>query len=130
MELFEVTQMCIVKNKNKVLILKFSSGSKKWSLPGGHLEKGENLKTGIKREVYEETGLSITNSEIFRTETTDNKLIIVQIAESPNKKIILSEEHSDYKWVDSNEVDKYEFPYEEIKNIVKEVLEENDKSRI
>lgn len=122
MALFEITQMCIVKSKTKILILKFSSGSKKWSLPGGHLEEGETLESGIKREVYEETGLSITNNKIFCTEANNRKLIIVHIAHSSYTNVKLSKEHSDYKWIDLNEIDKYYFPYEKIKNIVKEVL--------
>lgn len=31
--------------------------SRNWSLPGGRLERGELLKEGVIREVYEETGL-------------------------------------------------------------------------
>ena len=36
-----------------------------WSLPGGILELGETLATGIKREVLEETGLEIEPLSIF-----------------------------------------------------------------
>ena len=35
-----------------------------WSLPGGVLETGETLKAGIRREVFEETGLEVEPLEI------------------------------------------------------------------
>lgn len=38
-----------------------SHGEGSWSLPGGHLEFGESFADTAKREVLEETGLSIRN---------------------------------------------------------------------
>ena len=35
-----------------------------WSLPGGALETGESLASGIQREVFEETGLKVKPLEI------------------------------------------------------------------
>ena len=36
-----------------------------WSLPGGALETGETLHEGIRREVFEETGLQVNPVEMF-----------------------------------------------------------------
>jgi 8-oxo-dGTP diphosphatase len=53
-----------VRKNHKILLGKRISknhGDGAWSLPGGHLEKWESLEDCCSREVFEETGLSITN---------------------------------------------------------------------
>ncbi|MFA6981833.1 MAG: NUDIX domain-containing protein [Patescibacteria group bacterium] len=41
-----------------------SHGEGTWSVPGGHLEFGETIEQGARREVMEETGLTIKNVKI------------------------------------------------------------------
>jgi len=36
-----------------------------WSVPGGMLELGEKLREGVKREVFEETGLQVDPGEVL-----------------------------------------------------------------
>lgn len=56
----------IIKKDGKVLLGKRmgSHGAGDWGLPGGHLDPGEQVETCARREVEEETGLSVT--EIIR----------------------------------------------------------------
>jgi 8-oxo-dGTP diphosphatase len=67
----------IVVKDSKVLLGKRmnSHGSGTWQFPGGHLEFGEPIKDCAKRELFEETGLTIRNiklgpytNDIFKTE--------------------------------------------------------------
>lgn len=43
---------------------KGAHGEGTWSIPGGHLEFGESIEEGAKREVMEETGITVTNVQI------------------------------------------------------------------
>lgn len=48
----------IVDNKDRVLLVKNKRGN--WGLPGGRAGRKESLKHAVRREVLEETGLTIT----------------------------------------------------------------------
>ena len=52
----------IIKEGKIVLIKRGNEPSKgKWSIPGGHVELGENLKEAVIRETKEETCLDVDN---------------------------------------------------------------------
>ncbi len=55
----------IVVRNEKVLLgkRKGAHGSGAWAFPGGHLEFNESIEGCARREVFEETGLSIKNIE-------------------------------------------------------------------
>ncbi len=61
----------VIKN-GKVLLgkRKGAHGSGSWAFPGGHLEFNESFEDCAKREVFEETGLSVKNLQ-FLTITND-----------------------------------------------------------
>ena len=56
----------ILNQEGEVLLglRKGSHGEGEWCFPGGHLELGERLFNAAKREVMEETGLTITEFRI------------------------------------------------------------------
>lgn len=57
---FQIRLTGILIENNRILLVKQRLSSKrKWSLPGGRLEQGETIESGLKREMLEETGLSI-----------------------------------------------------------------------
>jgi ADP-ribose pyrophosphatase YjhB (NUDIX family) len=58
-----VIDALVLKN-NKLLLVKRTGKlleGNKWALPGGFVERDENLIQALKREVYEETGWEITD---------------------------------------------------------------------
>ena len=48
----------IINSKNEVLMC-YSNELQHYEFPGGHLEENETLEEGLKREILEETGISI-----------------------------------------------------------------------
>jgi len=48
-----------IQYKDKVLFVQNSYGQKYWTLPGGGVKKNESLEEAAKREVKEETGITL-----------------------------------------------------------------------
>ena len=56
-ELFQIRVTAIVLRDGELLLVRQRvSEEREWSLPGGRLQAGETLATGVVREVLEETG--------------------------------------------------------------------------
>ena len=112
----------IIEKDNKILMVKEAKKKcyGKWNVPAGHLEDGETLKDGLKRELMEEIGYTEDFNPIIthyfdEVKEKNNELIhdleidfIVNVDKSKIN-VKLSEEHSDYKWVskDSDYLDEF-----------------------
>ena len=57
-------RIVIAGSDGKVLLQK-RSDLNVWGLPGGNAEPGEDLATVVRREVFEETGLTVANPKPF-----------------------------------------------------------------
>jgi len=54
----EVVGSAVIENvKKEILLVKSSQWGNRWVMPGGHIEPGESIENGIKREAEEEVGL-------------------------------------------------------------------------
>ncbi len=92
-------------------ILMLQKSNKKWSLVGGHREKGEYPLQTAKRECKEEIGF-LPKGEIVdfikykRTETnTWGFTFLMKVKET--FRVSLSNEHVDYKWISINNLGNY-----------------------
>jgi len=101
--LFKVTQnIFLLNNKKQFVILKHKSGP--WLLPGGRLAQGESPEQGLRREIEEELSIKDFNiQKVLKMDTWIDKTIlylgILYLGTLSSDKIVLSEEHTDYKWI-------------------------------
>lgn len=89
---------------------KSSHGAQTWCNPGGHLEFGESVSSCAIREVYEETGLIITQTKVigitndFFEKEQKHYVSIFLAAQYEGGNLINKEPHKCYemRWVDWN----------------------------
>lgn len=122
----------ILRDNDKFLVVKRNGNDElypgAWEFPGGHLEDGEILKEGLKRELEEEIGfvdeftplithyydeVKEKNGELVHNLEID---FLVNVNMN-NIKVKLSEEHCDYKWVDKDSEYLDEFVKDKLSNI-------------
>lgn len=116
-----VITACIFLHKNRKVFIGRRSKTKsflpgKWELPGGHIEFGETVEEGLRRELREELNMEIILGNIYSeftyvmNEGNDHVIEVLYLAtmKNPKQKISLNEEsHDEYKWLSENEVDSY-----------------------
>jgi 8-oxo-dGTP diphosphatase len=99
----------IIIHNRKALIAKRTNnhkiGAGIWEFVGGKLEFGEDLISGLKREVIEETGLEVVVDKLlfattFKTHDYRQVVIINYLCHSNTDEVTLSSEHTDYVWAD------------------------------
>lgn len=92
---------------------KFLPGA--YELPGGHIDFGEGVVGGLKREILEEFGMRIIVGDPFYVFTYTNEvkgshsveIIYFAVFEDPTQNIKLNpKDHSKLVWISENEIDK------------------------
>lgn len=106
----------LIKKDNKILIAKRLTGDSsligKWKFPGGKVEKNEDDKRAIEREIREEFNIKIVAKKFLGNNIHDH----------PNKKINLYlydcdyidgmfnlHDHCEYKYISKEELNNYMF---------------------
>jgi len=115
---FHLGVKAIIRNrKGEILLLKVNLGELKgykgsayWDLPGGRMRKGETTEATLKRELKEETGITLVknlkpfsmtlSNQRIPTAAGDVGLILASFLCEVDSvgKIIISKEHTDMKW--------------------------------
>jgi 8-oxo-dGTP diphosphatase len=116
MQLITTCGVILLTNDNEVLLLRRSETDKhrplEWDLPGGHVEPGESFETTAKRELYEETGISVdissqalvfAISDTFPERDLSVNWLFFAAKMGADVPVVLSAEHDNYEWVDRQE---------------------------
>jgi len=126
MDYFVAAQKAVIKDGNKYLILKRYSKThvypEHWDFPGGRLEIGEDVISGLEREVMEETGLKV---KVIRPLFTFHEVVnerpvfyVVYSCERVSGEFRLSHEHTEHRWATKGEIHRLE----KVENFLKAFL--------
>ena len=108
----------VLQRNGQVLLIKNDKG---WDLPGGHIKEGENIISGLMREVFEETGLSLSGEDIVSLHMQHkNKKFFC--GEYGTDDVTLSDEHYEYGFFTLEEILKMDNVSKEYKRAVKKCI--------
>ncbi len=113
----KITACAFVHSNGKVFIAKRADTKKflpgKFELPGGHVEYGEDIIAGLKREFREEFGVDIIVEGALYAFTYMNEEdhvievdFLAQLNDPQTKVTLRPEDHSESRWVTKQEQDE------------------------
>ena len=99
----------LVIREDKILLVKNSYGTKRWSLPGGGVERGESCMSAALRELAEETKIDVEKSALTLLGTArvsgkikypaiNNTYFVVRVPEHTQEKIVRPLEVQELAW--------------------------------
>jgi 8-oxo-dGTP diphosphatase len=117
-----IATKALIVQDGKLLLLReaatYGDGTQRgrYQLPGGRVEIGEPFETALKREIMEESGLSVEIGQPFYVgewhpviKGEPNQIIgIFFVCVPTTHTVVLSDEHDDYKWVDFKNWQSYD----------------------
>ena len=108
----------VVMNRDRTLIVRRNGmanpdGRDWWEFPGGTLEFGEPPEQTLVRELREETGLKVVPDRVLYVWSAmvreEYQIVVITYLCSCEdvSQVVLSEEHSGYRWADRNTMREY-----------------------
>ena len=112
MQYFLAVKGIIRRSDGKMLVLKRSANDDHkpsvWETVGGGMDREETPQEALMREIQEETSLDVRvdvpfNVFSFKKDTGEFKVGITFLCEYLSGEVVLSDEHSEYRWIDPKE---------------------------
>ena len=105
-----ITALCMIHKDNKILMQDKVKGWCGLTFPGGHIEKEESFVLGLKREIFEETGLTIHNPKLcgikqFQTEN-DERYIVIYFKTNEFEGELTSSDEGKMIWLERNDLNE------------------------
>jgi len=74
-----------------------------WELPGGRLDRDEDARDGVRREIVEETGIDPdlgqpVHAVSWLNDADDGRFAVYYRCRTDDRSVSLSNEHTDFEW--------------------------------
>ena len=106
----ELTVLCLIHQKDRYLLQnRLKEDWKGFTLPGGHIEKGESIVDAVIREMKEETGLVIRNPKLCGVKQfpiENGRYIVFLFRTDEFSGEVASSEEGEMVWVEKSELPK------------------------
>lgn len=109
-EICELTVLCLLHSGGKYLLQnRVKADWQGYTLPGGHVEKGESIVDAVVREMKEETGLTVMNPRLCGVKQFPidcGRYIVFLFEADEYSGELVSSSEGEMCWVDKNSLDE------------------------
>ena len=121
---FPISIKAIIIDDNKVLCLK--NERNEWDFPGGKIDFNEDVEECLRREIKEETNLSVNNLNILKPlnlkfNAVSVFVLLYSAKISCDSPITISYEHSEYNFFSKAEITNLNIP-QYYKNVIEDLI--------
>lgn len=124
----ELTVLCLIHKNDKYLLQdRVKKDWKGYTLPGGHIEKGESIVDAVVREMKEETGLTVYNPKLCGVKQfplDDGRYIVFLFCADEFSGQVISSEEGTMHWVNKDDLSNVN-TVEDFQKLLRVMLDEN-----